>query len=36
MVLNNLHRFFWYPAAIVVILLWVDAFASFDLSLIHI
>ena len=30
MVLNNLHRFFWYPAAIVVILLWVDAFASFD------
>ena len=30
MVLNNLHRFFWYPAAIVVVLLWVDAFASFD------
>jgi hypothetical protein len=30
MVLNNLHRFFWYAAAIVVILLWVDAFASFD------
>ena len=30
MVLNNLHRFFWYPAAIVVVFLWVDAFASFD------
>ena len=30
MVLNNLHRFFWYPALLVVIFLWVDAFASLD------
>lgn len=30
MVLNNLHRFFWYPVAVVVIFLWIDAFASFD------
>ncbi len=28
MVLNNLHRFLWYPAFIVVVFLWVDAFAS--------
>ena len=30
MVLNNLHRFLWYPAFIVVIWLWVDAFAALD------
>jgi hypothetical protein len=30
MALNNLHRFTWYPAAIVVIALWVDAFTSLD------
>ncbi|HBV94465.1 MAG TPA: hypothetical protein DEG26_07170, partial [Chloroflexi bacterium] len=25
MALNNLHRFFWYPVAVVVIFLWIDA-----------
>ncbi len=30
MALNNLHRFTWWPAAIVVVFLWIDAFASFD------
>jgi hypothetical protein len=26
--LNNLHRFFIYPAILVVVFLWIDAFAS--------
>ena len=30
LVLNNLHRFFWYPAAIVVVFLWIEAFETFD------
>jgi hypothetical protein len=28
MALNNLHRFTWYPAMLVVVFLWIDAFAS--------
>ncbi len=30
LVLNNLHRFFWYPAVIVVVFLWIEAFETFD------
>ncbi|MGA8014540.1 MAG: hypothetical protein WCB85_01310 [Candidatus Dormiibacterota bacterium] len=30
MALNNLHRFTWFPSAIVVVFLWIDAVASLD------